>query len=84
MRAFETLNPRSHRQQVSTVQQHDRAECHHQSLASSSKRECECYLYSGGEDPRFLIPIFPLESYVVALAQESLIVLKNIRAPGFD
>lgn len=63
----EASNPRPYRQQVSTIRQHSQAERHHQYLASS-RRECECYLYSEGEDLRFLISLIPLESHVVGLS----------------
>ena len=65
MYAFETSNSRTYRQQASTVWQHGQTECHHQSLASLSGKEHERYLYSGGEDPRFLVYLIPLESYVM-------------------
>ena len=64
----EASNPRPYRQQVSTIRQHSQAERHHQYLASSSRRECECYLYSEGEDLRFLISLIPLESHVAGLS----------------
>ena len=55
------------------------------SFASSSRRECECYLYSGRKDSRFSHPFHSFwKAMLWALAQESHIILENIGTLGFD